>query len=767
MKSKVLLAVLGLTAVLRADVVLAPNLTEVVVPRRAPATVRVAAQEMTNALAQVLGCPIPVVQKKTPGRAAVFLGDGEAAREAGIDVARLPRDGFALRTVGTDRIVIAGRDAPLARFIGTPNYTGSAFFEHATVFGVYAFLERFADCRFFFPGELGTILPRAEKLVIPPTDFADAPDSPVRRYYNHAADGRWFDETANTRDAKGLNWLRTRMSSLNIPCCHGSIRFQYVERFKETHPEYFSLDAKGNRRSSPTPGRPDSVYGQLCWSSAITNELFLDAKCYLTGGDPAARGLSGKWGVNCCDRKFVDIMPNDAYQECCCAACRAAKLPGANYANDIIWKATAGIAQRLIDEGIPGYITQMSYHPYKDVPAFHLPTNVLVMVAVNGPYSHYDAVSRKAQFDRAKAWMTKTGHKVWLWTYPGKWGPRAFADVPQICPRAWGAFYREMAAYSIGAFAESESDRWFYNHLNYYVFGKVMWRTRTDVEAVLTDYYARMYGAAAEDVRQMFESLEETWLKKTMGRTVDTPLGPQTRVPSVHDLWNVVYTPNYIASVRARLDAAVAKVAKNSLEARRLALLDQEIVSPLARASAAYLEGQSVSVEQKRRAAHPEEVSIVSNGDFTESPRGRFFGGWYVDKEPAPLSQTESVVGGQSVVLTGAEDGKRQMVGQYLPQLKPNTRYRISFYLKLADVVSPEAGGGASITLMDDWNHSFPERTAYTGTMDWTHCQFTYTTRPGTNGKKRAYIRLVLSAGCTGTAWFDGVRIVEMADSAQ
>ena len=65
------------------------------------------------------------------------------------------------------------------------------------------------------------------------------------------------------------------------------------------------------------------------------------------------------------------------------------------------------------------------------------------------------------------------------------------------------------------------------------------------------------------------------------------------------------------------------------------------------------------------------------------------------------------------------------------------------------------------------WNHSFPERTAYTGTMDWTHCQFTYTTRPGTNGKKRAYIRLVLSAGCTGTAWFDGVRIVEMADSAQ
>ena len=29
------------------------------------------------------------------------------------------------------------------------------FHEHATLFGVYEFLERFADCRFYFPGELG------------------------------------------------------------------------------------------------------------------------------------------------------------------------------------------------------------------------------------------------------------------------------------------------------------------------------------------------------------------------------------------------------------------------------------------------------------------------------------------------------------------------------------------------------------------------------------------------------------------------------------
>ena len=34
--------------------------------------------------------------------------------------------------------------------------------EQGTMYAVYDFLERFAGCRFYFPGELGTILPRTE-----------------------------------------------------------------------------------------------------------------------------------------------------------------------------------------------------------------------------------------------------------------------------------------------------------------------------------------------------------------------------------------------------------------------------------------------------------------------------------------------------------------------------------------------------------------------------------------------------------------------------
>ena len=739
--------------------------SEVVIPRKAWATVQFAAQEMTNLLSEVFGKSVPLVHNPTQGRVSIILGTNEWSAAAGIDVSSLPRDGFIIRTASPDRIYIAGEDACVPRFLNSPGYSGTLRVAHATVFGVYEFLERFADARFYYPGELGTILPRADVLSIPKTDFTDSPDYTVRCYYNHPADGVWFCTGPKARRGKSLNWMRTRMETASIPCCHGTIRFKYLERFGKTHPEYFALKPNGTRHMTYT-GAESSRNGHLCWTSGITNELFLDARSYLKGEPASVRGIPGgkpgtfAWGRNCEGGKYVDVMPNDSFQQCSCENCVRMKIDDANYANDIVWRATAGIAQRLIDEGIPGYITQMSYHPYSRVPDFQLPTNILVMVAKAGPFSKYNKEDLERQFAGVRAWREKTGRKVWIWTYPGKWGPKNFKNVPQMCPRAWGEYYRDMAPYIIGAFAESESDRWFYNHLNYYVFGKVCWRNSTDIEALLDEYYSRMYGPAAPEVKKFFDTLELMWLKRTMGRTIETPLGPQCRTPSVHDLWTKVYTPEIIAAWQSIMKRAESKVAPGSLEARRLQLVKSEMLDNLANASRAYHDSISVEHELKRRAAAPEEKSIISNGDFDGPVKGRFFSGWYSGKPPAPLDSATYVVGGASCRIEGSDDG--DVVTQYLPSLKPNTRYRLSFFLKLDNLQCKSSGGGAGITMMQGFNHSFPERTSYTGTMDWTHCCFELTTDPETNSRTRSYIRLRLSAGTSGTAWFDGVRLVEL-----
>ena len=165
-----------------AAVELAADRTEVAIAANAPQTVVFAAGEMTNFLSRVFGVRIPLVRKPTPGKFALFLGDSPEVRAAGIDVGQLPRDGFEV-CVTADAAYIAGVDDPeqdLVRIAARqgPNGVHGA---HATLFGTYDFLERFAGCRFFFPGRLGEIVPPAKTLRLPKGRYRSAPSFTLRR----------------------------------------------------------------------------------------------------------------------------------------------------------------------------------------------------------------------------------------------------------------------------------------------------------------------------------------------------------------------------------------------------------------------------------------------------------------------------------------------------------------------------------------------------------------------------------------------------------
>ena len=66
--------------------------------------------------------------------------------------------------VSGNEIRIAGRDDLKARMF-------DRFVESATVHGVYEFLERYFGVRYYFPGELGTIIPRHSRVEIADADF--------------------------------------------------------------------------------------------------------------------------------------------------------------------------------------------------------------------------------------------------------------------------------------------------------------------------------------------------------------------------------------------------------------------------------------------------------------------------------------------------------------------------------------------------------------------------------------------------------------------
>ena len=938
--------------------------TEIVLASDASETTRFAAKELQAFLYLIFGKAIPVVNQVSKDKVSFILGVNAWSKEAKLDTAKLVRDSFLIRT-DSSKIFIAGLDDPKEKPEQAIQKGGvwSQLYERGTLFGVYDFLERVVGVRMYFPGELGTIVPKKDQILIPEMDIFDRPDF-TQRKVSTFWDGEYFEgENRNVtiNPAKTLNNYRLRLETVYLPCCHGLNGFQYIQRFGKTHPEYFALQSNGNRSNDPSVQHP----GQLCYTSGIMEEIYQDTRSYLNGEKADVRRIPApgqntkgfRWGVNTSKGIYVDIMPQDSFTGCCCEKCQASyKKDDPHYATELIWGNIVSIANRLKKDGIPGFVTMMAYRPYRRVPAFDIPDNVLVMVAETGPWFKGNPVQKKLDNGEIKAWTKKLGRKVWIWNYVTKVSTLTMPGVPQMSPRAYGEYYKELAPWIFGAFAESESDRFLYNYLNYFIFAKVTWDNKADVNALLDEHYRLMFGKAAPVMKKFYEQLEDNWVGKIAGRTVDTQLGPVGAPPSDYDLWNKVYSAEVLTSMDMDLKKAAELAGKDTLETKRIVLIRKEFYDPLVAASENYHKmssavtglkfhigsgpsaslyliplrkesssglkkivrtrvqvwktpadlhisfvceepnmadivaikrkmddtdiwkdnsvevflnpsgdrknyyqlmvnsegaladqkavklgatsqhdfgwnsGAVIKVEKQKDSWNAEiaiplknlpdlkeefpanftrsrilktgadyetlyiwspfargfhdlenygsltvkpDKSILINGDFsmlpTRSPRhfgiwkgSQWSGGWFGEipsaENKCALDSTVCVSTLYSMML---QTDKSNSVTQYLPALKPDTKYRLSFYVKLRDVKPVKAGGGVCANIWDDANRWFPAHNWLTGTMDWTFQSYEFKTGKGTNQKVKSSLSLrILNAG--GTAWFDDVRLEEI-----
>ena len=281
-------------------------------------------------------------------------------------------------------------------------------------------------------------------------------------------------------------------------------------------------------------------------------------------------------------------MPKDGFtwaRHCPCDWC-AKNIPfsrtDTGFATDLVWRRTAELANRLAARFPHARVSQMSYIPYVRIPTNDIPGNVDVFVARRGPWAEGTAIGEREKGE-VRRWHAKLGRKVSLWNYPDKvdcWNLE-MKDIPQLAPRAWASYYRAVAPHVTGAFAESESDRWIYNYLNYYVFSRVCWNPEADVEAILAEHHRLMFGAAAQEMAEFFDTLEACWMK-VVAHPFDTPLGPGVcKAPTEEELRTEIYSPEVRTRLAALLREAEAKVAAGSLEARRIALFRREFLAPI------------------------------------------------------------------------------------------------------------------------------------------------------------------------------------------
>lgn len=539
-------------------------LCEVVVDKAATPAAKAAAEDLASSLSRVIGSTVAVVNTPTGGKVALIVGDGALTRSLGVDVSKLVRDGFIIRTFPNNQVVIAGRDDPKC-VPGSRRVPFGDQWERATMFGVTTFLKKFAGVEFFYPGKTGTVYIKNANLSLPKLDIFDRPDGLVRYVYSYGSklDGKSLDGYAG----RLINHKRRFQTAL-VPCVHGLARMRYAERFGQSHPEYFAMTADGRRMT-------DGARAQLCWSSGIVEEIYQDARAWLSGSSPHyIRGTKMRWDPHVTPGYF-DVMPNDGMAICACEKCKAYRDAGGKY-NALIWKYTNGWAERLKKEGIKGYLTQMSYGNHEIPDGVKVPDNVLVMTALRGPWYYapgYDLPEEKAHIADL---ITRSNGKVWYWCYTLKRGARMIEGVPHSTPRMLGKLYKTLMPYTFGIFLENGTDQYMFMFLHDYLTSEMFWDFSLDPDQVLDRAYVLMFGKnAAPFMDKFFRIQEDLWANHILSNRRMGPLGPEFDVADANKLWGELYSGKVISELDDLLKKAEAAAKSNPDDLARVKYIRQ------------------------------------------------------------------------------------------------------------------------------------------------------------------------------------------------
>ena len=174
----------------------------------APGTAAFAASEATNFLSRILEAAVPIVSRPT-GKdvSSLVLGSNVWNVAAGVVPDVSVRDGFRICAVGGG-VYIVGNDDD----VDVPDLmrrgAHTTRFRSGMLFGLYEFLVRFVGVCFYFPGEMGTVVPRTRRIAARARSRSACRVAPVfslhiRRKMPRRA-GIWY----NLRKIEGAIWKR-------------------------------------------------------------------------------------------------------------------------------------------------------------------------------------------------------------------------------------------------------------------------------------------------------------------------------------------------------------------------------------------------------------------------------------------------------------------------------------------------------------------------------------------------------------------------------
>jgi len=504
----------------------------IVIARDAAGCVPFAAQELQTHVEKMSGAKLPLLRvdsdtrlplpEVTSGKTAVLLGENAWTRHLGVSAAGLPSDSFRIRT-GEGWVAIVGRDGPEYHwnFRWVPAAAG-------TLYGVYHLLEDLG-IRWFYPTDLGTVIPHRRDIAVGPYSFQDAPYFAYRHTgYGDRSQFVWLRRNGAGGDRDVWSTMHTYES------------LGFYKKYGKTHPEYFGLTRDGRRTNAVALAHPGVVEATI----QLARERFRTQK------------LPG--------RKYFLVIPQDGRGCCACKLCQSKLDPSrgpdgdmSDYVAEAAVKVAKGIGPGFDD----CFIVYCAYSRYQLPPRklTKLPPNMVVLIAQpRGRF--YDERTRRRAYELIAGWQKLRPQALYFCRYYNS----MIKMTPSLAPHLIARDLRHMKQVSeqsevklkgemnfCGIAADSPHAWWF--QLNQYVTTKLLWNPGLDVEALLADYCMKCYGPAAPEMQRILTRCENLY---------------------EHSVQRDVYHVDTIDELEATLTAAKQKTAGTIYE-RRLALVDR------------------------------------------------------------------------------------------------------------------------------------------------------------------------------------------------
>ncbi len=449
----------------------------VIIAQSATGDPRGPAAVLNRWLTRITGTALPVrnapesIDRDAP---VIWLG-GEAAWKrlrTTPAVLKLGPEGYVIRTVGRDLAI-----------------TGAT--ELGTLYGVYALLEHYLDCRWFWDGDIGRFIPKRPTLRVGRIDEVSRPAFRIR----------WI---GNRRDWGAFNRLNVglrRPGDFRIKWfVHTWLRLVPPGEYWKTHPEYYA----GSNGSGRDPTAPHAQVN-VCTTNPATARIAAETIDQVVRDSPETR--------------MISVDPMDTQDFCRCPECRKlydAKAPYERRASRLVFDFTRRVADLVAEKHPDVLIKTIAYHTYLAPPAapdFQLPDNVVIQYCRFMCHNHPlddPACPENRYFNRFLVDWTRTARHVMMYEYYYKasWCELPWPIVHTL--RRDIPYFRRLGVMGL---ATQWCDNPAANGLDFYVASKLLWNPAIDVDALLDDFYEKAYGRAAAPMKRFHERLESHAVK--------------------------------------------------------------------------------------------------------------------------------------------------------------------------------------------------------------------------------------------------------------